>query len=99
MSNLNTTHLHSSLSTDAGSQWAASPVILAATSTFLLIVGTIYFYKAGNDPTKIPQLGGFSITNAWTFFTKRYEFLAANHARGYEMFSFNVLQVSDRLDG
>ncbi|KAF7974039.1 hypothetical protein HWV62_13571 [Athelia sp. TMB] len=92
MSDLNTTHLHTSLSMGAGSQWAASPVILAMTSAFLLIAGTIHSYKASNDPAKIPQLGGFSITNAWTFFTKRYEFLAANHARGYEMFSFNVLQ-------
>ena len=67
-------------------------MIIAAASTFLLIMGTTLFHKASSDPTKIPQLGGFSI--AWSFFTKRCEFLSANHAKGYEMFSFNLLQVS-----
>ncbi|KAF7984627.1 hypothetical protein HWV62_12849 [Athelia sp. TMB] len=89
--NLNITHLHSSLS-NAGSQWTVSPAMLAVASASALIVGTTYFLKAGSDPTRIPQLGGFSIANAWVFFSKRYEFLVANHARGYEMFSFNVLQ-------
>ena len=84
---------------DAGAQWIAPSVMLAVASGLLVIAGTTYFFKTDSDPTKIPQLGGFSIANAWTFFTKRYEFLAANHAKGYAMFSFNVLQVSYRLHG
>lgn len=44
---------------------------------------------------KIRDLGGISIVTAWTFFTKRYDFLRHNFkTKGYKMFQFYVLQVS-----
>lgn len=44
---------------------------------------------------KIHDLGGISIMTAWTFFTKRYDFLRHNFkTKGFQMFQFHVLQVS-----
>jgi sterol 14-demethylase len=74
--------------------WVLSPVVLAAV---LLGLATSYAYTfvSGEDATKMHQLGGFSIINAWTFFNKRYEFLWSNFNKtGQDLFSFKVLQVS-----
>ncbi|KZP26907.1 cytochrome P450 [Athelia psychrophila] len=78
---------------DSGSPWLASPVFLAAASGFLLILYTHRLYKASFvDNTKITALGGLSVTNAWSFFNKRYDFLRSNFERGHKMFSFKILQ-------
>ena len=42
----------------------------------------------------IRKLGGFSIITAWTFFTKRHDFIWANFGRDSSLhFKFNVLHV------
>lgn len=77
--------------------WNSSPLVVAASSS-LVILCTSYIYKlaftARSDDKTIHALGGFSIANAWRFFTKRGDFLRANFEKGHELYSFKVLQVS-----
>jgi hypothetical protein len=47
-----------------------------------------------DDKGGIRKLGGFPIFTAWTFFTKRYDFIRANfESDPSPHFKFNVLQV------
>jgi sterol 14-demethylase len=76
------------------SPWMPSPIVLGVV---LLALGTLYtyFFPSQSEARKIHQLGGISIINAWTFFTKRYDFLRSNFNKtGHALFSFKVLQVS-----
>jgi len=71
-----------------------SPVVLAVV-LLGFAASYAYIFVSGDDATKMHQLGGFSIINAWTFFNKRYEFLWSNFNKtGQDLFSFKVLQVS-----
>ncbi|KAF8182333.1 cytochrome P450 [Pholiota molesta] len=46
----------------------------------------------------IRQLGGFPVLTAWTFFTKRYDFIWANFAKNSSLhFKFQVLQVCSSI--
>jgi hypothetical protein len=48
-----------------------------------------------NEKGAIRKLGGFPIFTAWTFFTKRYDFIWANfRSDPSPHFKFNVLHVS-----
>jgi hypothetical protein len=74
--------------------WVLSPVVLAAV-LLGLVTSVAYISVSGDDATKMHQLGGISIINAWTFFNRRYEFLWSNFNKiGQDLFSFKVLQVS-----
>jgi hypothetical protein len=81
-------------------RWGPSAAVVGLCVTafsLLLILGTSYthFYLSTVDKNDIPELGGFSIINAWTFFDKRYDFLRSNFDKtGEKLFSFRVLQVS-----
>ena len=78
----------------------SSAIFLAVMTSFLLVISTSYAYPIffANDTKKIHQLGGFSIVNAWSFFSKRYDFLRSNREKtGHALFSFKVFQVSISL--
>ena len=59
----------------------------------------IYWYLVSKiEKGAIRKLGGFPIFTAWTFFTKRYDFIWANFGSDPSPhFKFNVLQVSLHL--
>ncbi|KIM79953.1 hypothetical protein PILCRDRAFT_822816 [Piloderma croceum F 1598] len=74
--------------------WDFNVALPAPVTGLLLVLGTLYARSvySGNDTSKIYQLGGFSIVNAWTFFNKRYDFLRSNFDKtGHELFAFKVL--------
>jgi hypothetical protein len=79
--------------------WMTAPVLWAAISSLLLVIGTSYaYFYSSNDAKKIHRLKGFSVINAWTFFNKRYDFLRSNFDKtGQDLFSFKVLQVGSCL--
>ena len=82
------------------SHWLPSQVSLGTVSSLLLVLCALaYAYLfSGNNKNKIPELGGLSIVNAWSFFNRRYDFLRSNFDKtGHELFSFKVLQVSTYL--
>lgn len=81
------------------SHWLPSQVSLGTVSSLLLVLYTSYAYLfSGNNTNKIPELGGLSIVNAWSFFNRRYDFLRSNFDKtGHELFSFKFLQVSPYL--
>ena len=63
----------------------------------LLITMILYQYLIPNVEKKgaIRKLGGFPVVTAWTFFTKRYDFIWANFGNDPSPhFKFNVLHVS-----
>ncbi|KAF9482298.1 cytochrome P450 [Pholiota conissans] len=69
--------------------------ILAYTSSALLAFGAYLVYAAFSPSTKgsIRKLGGFPVLTAWSFFTKRYDFLWSNFAKSADPhFRFQVLQ-------
>jgi sterol 14-demethylase len=68
-------------------------------SSLLLVLYASYaYFFSGNNTNKIPELGGLSIVNAWSFFNRRYDFLRSNFDKiGHELFSFKILQVSPYL--
>jgi sterol 14-demethylase len=78
--------------------WDVDVAFPAAVTGLLLVLGTLYartVYSSNDDTSKVYQLGGFSIVNAWTFFNKRYDFLRSNFDKtGHELFAFKVLHVS-----
>jgi hypothetical protein len=77
--------------------WDIDVALPAAVTGLLFVLGTLYAHSvySSNNTSKVYQLGGFSIVNAWTFFNKRYDFLRSNFDKtGHELFSFKVLHVS-----
>jgi hypothetical protein len=63
------------------------------------LLTTLFLYRhlqviPKNEKGAIRKLGGFPIFTAWTFFTKRYDFIWANFGSDPSPhFKFNVLQV------
>ena len=61
------------------------------------LLATFFLYRylaARNEKGSIRKLRGFSVFTAWTFFTKRYDFIWANfESDPSPHFKFNVLQV------
>lgn len=65
-------------------------VILAA---FLVYVLSLVLLRGSSDG-HIIDLGGFPVTTAWKFFSKRHEFMVSNLKKaGGLPFRFRVLQV------
>jgi hypothetical protein len=62
------------------------------------LLATLFLYRyltARKEKGNIRQLGGFPVFTAWTFFTKRYDFIWSNfESDPSPHFKFNVLQVS-----
>ena len=62
------------------------------------LLTTLFLYRyltSKDEKGAIRKLGGFSIFTAWTFFTKRYDFIWENFASDPSPhFKFNVLHVS-----
>ena len=62
------------------------------------LLTTLFLYRyliPKDEKGAIRKLGGFPILTAWTFFSKRYDFIWANFGSDPSPhFKFNVLQVS-----
>ena len=62
-------------------------------ATLILTISTFYVLRTTSDG-KLYDLGGLPILTAWTFFSKRYDFMRGNFERsGGLPFRFRVLQV------
>ncbi|KAJ7671376.1 cytochrome P450 [Mycena polygramma] len=64
----------------------------------ILALGYLYFKprrQSSYSGTKIRQLGGFWLLNAWAFFTKRYDFIGDAFRRtGEKVFRFRILKYN-----
>lgn len=71
-----------------------SHIITIAIATLGIVLGSSYILRTKKDGN-VYDLGGIPIVTAWTFFTKRWDFLRCHFAdtRG-KMFRFRVMQVS-----
>ena len=62
------------------------------------LLTTLYLYRylfPKEEKNAIRKLGGFPIFTAWTFFTRRYDFIWENFGSDPRpLFKFNVLHVS-----
>jgi len=59
-----------------------------------ITVGTIFFLRPNFKDENIHDLGGFPLINAWSFFTKRWNFICRHFKNtGGKMFRFRVIQV------
>lgn len=77
------------------SEWSVETHVgTAALATLGIILGSAYVLRTKKDGN-VYDLGGIPIVTAWTFFTKRWDFLCGHFAktRG-KMFRFRVMQVS-----
>lgn len=73
----------------------ATLVYVASVLLSLLAYTAGYNVFAPPKESSVKSLGGFSFINAWTFFTKRYDFILHNFAKTSALhFKFNVLHVS-----
>ena len=63
-----------------------------------IMLTTLYLYRylfSKDEKNSIRKLGGFPIFTAWTFFTRRYDFIWENFGSDPSPhFKFNVLHVS-----
>lgn len=65
-------------------------------SVFITLLA-VFIYPYIFTPSKdaIHELSGLSVLTGWSFFSKRYDFLASNFKRtGEKLFQFHVLKVS-----
>jgi hypothetical protein len=66
----------------------------ASSAVLAFIAYLVYTALSPSNKGSIRQLGGFPVLTAWTFFTKRYDFIWANFAKNSSLhFKFQVLQV------
>ena len=80
--------------------WGVSNTSLIA--IFIALSIGILFRSPPGPPSngKIHNLAGFPLITAWSFFTKRYDFLRDQFKKtGLNMFSFRILQVKTLLFG
>ena len=77
------------------SEWGIETHIRTiAIATLGVILGSAYVLRTKKDGN-VYDLGGIPIVTAWTFFTKRWDFLRGHFANtGGKMFRFRVMQVS-----
>ena len=76
------------------SQWGAISTSLTTIFLALSIVVLSTVFRSQSDD-KIHKLHGLYIVNAWSFCSKRYNFLRENFKKtGVKMFRFSLLQVS-----
>ena len=69
-------------------------IITIAIATLGIILGSSYVLRTKKDGN-VYDLGGIPIVTAWTFFTKRWDFLRGHFSyTGGKMFRFRVMQVS-----
>jgi len=60
----------------------------------MLLALVLYLAIPSSKDTNTHELGGLSILTAWSFFSRRFDFLRYNFAlTGQDAFSFKVLQV------
>jgi fermentation-respiration switch protein FrsA (DUF1100 family) len=89
-------NLSSSSSTQLlAEQWTSSNVATAASVTVAALALAAYFYPSSSrDPKTIDHVGRVPLVTAWSFFSKRYDFLMTSFREtGSNIFKFNVLQV------
>ncbi|KAF8156012.1 cytochrome P450 [Crassisporium funariophilum] len=80
--------LLSSISSQWGTSTSVTAILVALSIAFLSTL-----ISGGRSNDKVYDLGGVSIITAWTFFTKRYDFLRGHFkATGEKIFRFRVLQ-------
>jgi hypothetical protein len=78
-----------------------NPTVLSPTQSAVffttLAIGVLMSLATLFRPSKtkagVHDLGGIPIFTAWTFFTKRYDFLWKHFNSGKKYFQFRVLQV------
>lgn len=76
------------------SQWSTGNTSLTAIFIALSIAVLSLLFRSSSDD-KIYKLNGFYFVTAWSFFSKRYDFLKENFKKtGLKMFRFGLLQVS-----
>ncbi|KAH9477139.1 Cytochrome P450 monooxygenase [Psilocybe cubensis] len=67
-------------------------VLASVTSVGLILVSyVVYNSITSSKPGSIRRLGGFPVFTAWTFFTKRYDFVRSNFSGSDPHFKFKVL--------
>ncbi|KAJ7131202.1 cytochrome P450 [Mycena epipterygia] len=67
-------------------------LLAALVSTTTIGIATAYVYHPVPD-TEIHELGGIGLLNSWSFFTRRYDFVAETFRRTRQkLFRFRVLQ-------
>jgi len=76
------------------SQWALSSSVYGVFATFLVAILSFLMFRSTSNE-KIYDLGGFPVITAWTFFTRRYDFIREKFKEsGGKAFRFRVLQVN-----
>ena len=77
-------------------QWrpAQSAVFFTTATLAAGVVMTLAtFLRPSKLKASVHDLGGIPVLTAWTFFTKRYDFLWKHFNSGKKYFQFRVLQV------
>jgi len=77
----------------AGALGAVSPYLTASLVGVALPL-LLFFSLRSTSNGKVLDLGGIPVLTAWTFFSKRFDFIQSNFKRsGGTIFRFRVLQV------
>ena len=77
------------------SQWGVNNSLTAIIIALSITILSAVVWSSSASDDKIHKLEGFHLVNAWSFFSKRYDFFRDHFKRtGLKMFRFNLLQVS-----
>ncbi len=69
-------------------------VTYGPSAALVILACFIYYIATPSSKGSIRTLGGFPVLTAWTFFTRRYDFLWDNFGKNAAPhFKFNVLHV------
>ena len=69
---------------------------LTATLVGIFVPLLLFFTLRSTSDGKVYDLGGIPVLTAWTFFSKRFDFIQSNFKKsGGTIFRFRVLQVPD----
>jgi len=74
--------------------WPPTDSVVFLTTLAVGVLMTLAtLFRPSKSKAGVHDLGGIPIFTAWTFFTKRYDFLQKHFKSGKKYFQFRVLQV------
>ena len=74
-------------------EWPPTQSAVFFTALAIGVLMTLASLRPSKSKAGVHDLGGIPVFTAWTFFTKRYDFLWKHFHSGKKYFQFRVLQV------
>jgi len=74
-------------------EWPPTQSAVFFTALAIVLITLATLLRPSKSKAGVHDLGGIPVLTAWTFFTKRYDFLRKHFNSGKKYFQFRVLQV------